>query len=191
MVSVGQTVALQADACKSKYEKKIKSLQEFWSQHLVPCGTYSCFWPHSCQLILTFSVLTQLGGTGNDAPTSKGAAHYICYWHTAVAEQPSPDLVICCLVVRSSQFRLLVSSRWSQGNKSLRWNHKGLVLSNLLIVISKSTFLCGLMALILLMPPKGGDIIFHELWTCWQFKKEIAHIRIYMEFRFFCQNGKD
>jgi len=46
------------------------------------------------------------------------------------------------------------------------------------------------MAQIFLMPPEGGDVIFHELWTCWQFKKEIAHMWIYMKFKFLIRRGK-
>lgn len=46
------------------------------------------------------------------------------------------------------------------------------------------------MAQILLMLPKGGEIIFHNLWTCCQFKKQMAHAWIYLNFNFFIRRAK-
>lgn len=46
------------------------------------------------------------------------------------------------------------------------------------------------MAQIFLMPPEGGEVIFHELWTCWKFKKEMVHVWICMKFKFLIRRAK-
>lgn len=63
-------------------------------------------------------------------------------------------------------------------------------MSNLFTAISNETSLRVPMAQIFLMLSKGDEVIFYNLWICCQFKKQMAHVWIYLNFNSFIRRAK-